>query len=73
MRTDAAPRQDGGAGAAPVELREFAIDPARLELKRGATLDVRNDGGIPHNLTIERGPDATQPSGRGMVGSLTVR
>jgi hypothetical protein len=26
--------EDRGAGATPVELREFAIDPARLELQR---------------------------------------
>ena len=65
-----APRQDGGAQEAPVELREFAFDPARLELKRGATLDVRNGGDIPHNLTIERGPDATQPSER-LAGTST--
>lgn len=65
-----APPQDGGARAAPVELREFAIDPARLELKRGAPVDVRNSGAIPHNLTIERGPEATQPSER-LAGTST--
>jgi plastocyanin len=59
-----APPQEGGARVAPVELWEFAIEPARLELKRGATLDDRDSGAVPHNLTIERGPDATQPSER---------
>ena len=57
-------------GAAPVELREFAIDPARLELKRGATLDVRDGGATPHNRTIKRGPDATQFSDR-LAGTST--
>lgn len=57
-----APPEAGDARATPVELREFAIDPARLDLKRGATLDVLNSGALAHNLTIERGPDATQPS-----------
>jgi hypothetical protein len=33
-------------------------------------IDVRNDGAIPHNLTIERGPDATQPSER-LAGTST--
>ena len=65
-----APGQDGGAQEAAVELREFAIESARLELKRRATLDVRNSGAIAHNLTIERGPDATQPSER-LAGTST--
>jgi plastocyanin len=64
------PPQDGGARGTTVELREFAIDPTRLELERGVTLDVRNSGAIPHNLTIERGPDATQPSER-LAGTST--
>jgi uncharacterized cupredoxin-like copper-binding protein len=55
---------DDGGRAPAVKLKEFAIEPPRLELQRGATLDVQNTGAIPHNLTIERGPDATTPSER---------
>ena len=64
------PPEDRRAGATRVELREFGIDPARLELKRGATLDVRNSGAIAQNLTIERRQDATQPSER-LAGTST--
>ncbi len=65
-----APTEPDGARETTVELSEFAIEPARLELKREATLDVRNSGAIPHNLTIERGPEAAQPSER-LAGTST--
>ena len=45
-----------------VELAEFSIEPARLTVSSGATIEAQNVGSIPHNLTIERGPDASQPS-----------
>jgi len=60
----------GGGGATPVELKEFSIEPGGLELERGATLDVQNTGALPHNLTIERTPDATDPSER-LAGTST--
>lgn len=69
----APPQRQAGGGAAratAVELKEFAIEPAKLELKRGATLDVQNTGAIPHNLTIERGPDARTPTER-LAGTST--
>jgi plastocyanin len=64
------PAGEGGARTTAVELKEFAIEPARLALKRGATLDVQNTGAIAHNLTIERGPDARTPTER-LAGTST--
>lgn len=47
----------GGASEAPaaqveVSLTEFAITPADIVVAEGGTLVVRNDGSIPHNLTV---------------------
>jgi plastocyanin len=64
------PAGGDGARATTVELKEFAIEPATLQVKRGATLDVQNTGAVPHNLTIERGPDATTPTER-LAGTST--
>lgn len=50
------PPAEGAAVRA--EMREFAFEPANLTVRRGGTLEVENVGSVPHNLTIERGPDA---------------
>lgn len=65
-------RPAGGDGARTmaVELSEFAIEPELLEVKRGPVLDVRTTGAIPHNLTVERGPDAATPTER-LAGTST--
>jgi plastocyanin len=44
-------------GAREVVMTDYAYDPKNLTVDRGETLTVVNEGGIAHNLTIERGPD----------------
>lgn len=46
----------GPATSAPVavSLTEFAIDPTPLTVAAGGTLEVANDGSVPHNLAVER-------------------
>lgn len=44
----------GGAAAVSVSLREFEIVPSTLEVPAGtSTIQVVNEGAIPHNLDIE--------------------
>jgi plastocyanin len=64
-----APEQAGGGEERPtneaettVDLDEFSFDPAKLTVSAGTTIEARNVGSIPHNLTIERGPDPSAPS-----------
>ena len=45
------------AAAVTVSMKEYIFIPENLEVKRGTTLDVKNDGQIAHNLTIENSPD----------------
>lgn len=45
-----------------VDLDEFSIKPKRLTVSSAATIEAKNVGAIAHNLTIERGPDASKPS-----------
>lgn len=71
---EARSRSDGGsAGGAPgtasVRLSEFTITPASLEIASGGTLDVHNDGAVPHNLAIE-GTDLITPM---LNGGQTAR
>jgi plastocyanin len=60
-RAPATDTQPAG-GSETVELDEFRFSPERLTVKAGATITAKNVGAIAHNLTIERGPDASKPS-----------
>lgn len=44
-------------GPGTVVMTDYAFDPGEVRVRRGGTLTVVNDGGIAHNLTIEKGPD----------------
>jgi len=59
-----------GGGTTTVALDEFTIEPKDLTVSRGATLDVKNDGAVAHNLTIEKGPDPTEKSKK-LAGTST--
>jgi uncharacterized cupredoxin-like copper-binding protein len=59
-----------GGGTTTVTLDEFTIEPKDLTVSRGATLDVKNDGAVAHNLTIEKGPDPTEKSKK-LAGTST--
>jgi FtsP/CotA-like multicopper oxidase with cupredoxin domain len=48
----------GGAGAVPVRLGEFFIEPKQVSVAEGGNLFVTNGGSAPHNLAIE-GTDVT--------------
>lgn len=54
----------GDDGSAPVArgpntvvMTDYAYHPRELRVRRGQTVTVVNEGGIAHNLTIERGPN----------------
>jgi uncharacterized cupredoxin-like copper-binding protein len=59
-----------GGGTTTVTLDEFTIEPKDLTVSRGATLDVKNDGAVAHNLTIEKGPDPTEKTTK-LAGTST--
>ena len=45
----------GGGGGTSVGLTEYKFDPSDLNVSAGDTLQLTNDGQIPHNLTIVEG------------------
>jgi plastocyanin len=67
--TGTATRPAGG-GSTTVGLDEFTIEPKDVTVSRGATLEVKNDGAVAHNLTIEKGPDPTEKSTK-LAGTST--
>jgi plastocyanin len=44
-------------GPNTVVMTDYAYHPRDVRVRRGQTLTVVNEGGIAHNLTIERGPN----------------
>ena len=51
---------DDGSGAqtaGTVTMTDYAYDPSELTVRRGETVRVVNEGGIAHNLKVEKGPD----------------
>jgi plastocyanin len=60
---------DGGAatnhrGPNTVVMTDYAYHPRDLRVLRGQTLTVVNEGGIAHNLTIERGTNPGEETER---------
>jgi plastocyanin len=49
---DPAPR-----GPDTVVMSDYEYHPRDVRVRRGQTLTVLNEGGIAHNLTVERGPN----------------
>ena len=43
-----------------VVMSDYEYSPRDVRVRRGQTLTVLNDGGIAHNLTVERGPNARE-------------
>jgi nitrite reductase (NO-forming) len=60
----------GGAETTSVTLDEYQFDPGDVVAKRGGTIEVKNDGNIVHNLTIEKGPDPRKKSDK-LAGTPT--
>jgi plastocyanin len=52
QRLSDAPPISGDAGNIGVELNEFAIQPADVEVVSGSTIGVTNTGGVPHNIEV---------------------
>jgi uncharacterized cupredoxin-like copper-binding protein len=56
---------DGGSepaarGPSTIVMSDYEYRPRDVRVRRGQTLTVLNDGGIAHNLTLERGPNARE-------------
>jgi plastocyanin len=63
---------DTGASASEVGMTEYSFDPADLSLASGDSIDVVNDGELPHNLTVEGEDVATSDLDPGANEELTV-
>jgi plastocyanin len=60
----------GGAETTSVSMDEYSFDPDKLVVKQGGTIEVKNEGAIAHNLTIEQGPDPKEKSKK-LAGTST--
>jgi plastocyanin len=56
--------ETGSSGPNTVVMSDYEYDPREVQVRRGQTLRVVNEGGIAHNLTIERGPDPRDETDR---------
>ena len=45
------------AGPGTVVMTDYAFHPRDVHVRRGQTVNVLNQGGIAHNLKVERGPN----------------
>jgi plastocyanin len=68
--------EDGGgtadAGASEVSMTEYSFDPSDLTVASGDSIEVVNDGELPHNLTVEGEDVATEDLDGGASEELTV-
>jgi plastocyanin len=62
----------GGAGASSVSMTEFEFDPSDLTVSEGDTIEVTNDGQVPHNFTVTDDGLATEDLEGGASEELTV-
>jgi plastocyanin len=62
----------GGGGATSVSMTEFEFDPSDLTVSDGDTIEVTNDGELPHNLTVEGAAIATEDIEPGASEELTI-
>jgi plastocyanin len=56
--------EPGSGGPNTVVMSDYEYHPRDVHVRRGQTLTVVNEGGIAHNLTIERGPDPRDETDR---------
>jgi plastocyanin len=68
--------EDGGgtadAGATEVSMTEYSFDPSDLSVASGDSIEVVNDGELPHNLTVEGEDVATEDIDAGGSEELAV-
>jgi plastocyanin len=62
----------GEGGATEVTMTEYAFDPSDPSVASGDSLEVVNDGELPHNLTVEGTDLATEDLEGGGSEELTV-
>jgi plastocyanin len=62
----------GAAGATSVSMTEYEFDPSDLSVSEGDSIEVTNDGELPHNLTVEGEDVATDDIDPGGSEELTV-
>ncbi len=60
------------AGAVSVGLKEFAIEPAPLQVDADAKLNVINNGAVPHNLVIETTDKKTKDLNNGDSATIDL-
>jgi plastocyanin len=70
--TTTEPADSTGGGTTAVSMDEFSFDPKDLTVSKGDTLEVKNDGAVAHNLTIEKGPDPNEKSEK-LAGTSTFQ
>jgi plastocyanin len=51
--TEPAEEANGGGQATEVSMTEFAFGPADFTVAEGDTIELVNDGQLPHNLTLQ--------------------
>jgi uncharacterized cupredoxin-like copper-binding protein len=54
------PANPTARGPGTAVMSDYEFHPRDVRVRRGQVLTVLNEGGIAHNLTIERGPDPTE-------------
>ena len=63
---------DTGASASEITMTEYSFDPSDPSVASGDSLEVVNDGELPHNLTVEGTDLATSDLEGGASEELTV-
>jgi len=53
-----------GPTALTVKMTDYEFEPHDVTVDRGDTIAVTSEGGIAHNLTIEKGPDPKDETGK---------
>lgn len=62
----------GAPSAVDVSLSEYKITPATISVAHGGTLHVKNDGTMPHNLTVKDQSLATKDLAQGGAEDLSI-
>ena len=63
---------DAAGGATEISMTEYSFDPSDPTVASGDSLEVVNDGELPHNLTVEDTDVATSDLESGESEDLTV-
>lgn len=70
--TSAATDDGGGGAATEVSMTEYAFEPGDVTVSEGDSIEVVNDGELPHNLTVTDEDLATSDLDGGGSEELTV-